>query len=408
MPRAIGLLIFALSAALALPARAQISDGVVKIGIINDQTSQYSYVTGQRSVTAAKMAVEDFGGTVLGKPIQILVADQQNNNADIATTIAKRWADVDHVDAFADGTGSSVSLAIQEVAKTKNVSFLIASAASSELTGKSCSELSTQWSYDTFSLANVLTRELVRLGAKSWYFLTADYAFGYSLQNDATKFLTAAGGKVVGSARVPLSASDYSANLLQASAYPFDVLALASSGVDTVNMIKQATEFHTLKPDQRTVSMLFYVNDVFSLGLEAAQGLQVVTSFYWDLTDDTRAWTKRYMEKSGGELPNMLQAGIYSAVTHYLKAVRAAGTDEAKAVNRKMRETRLNDFYNKDVEVRANGRVLNKMYLMQVRSPAESTSKYDVYRYIGEMSGEEANRPLSESVCPLDAKRAER
>lgn len=407
MAKSTALLGIALALALGGPAFAQVSDGVVKIGIINDETSAYSYVTGQKSVIAARMAVEDFGGTVLGKPIEILVADQQNNNADLATTIAKRWADVDHVDAFADGTGSSVSLAIQEVARTKNKSFMIASAATSDLTGKFCNETSTQWSYDTYALSNVLTREMVRLGAKNWYLLTADYAFGYSLQNDATKFLTASGGKVVGSARVPLSASDYSANLLQATNYPFDVLALASSGVDTVNMIKQMSEFHALKPGQRVVSMLFYVNDVFSLGLQAAQGLQVVTSFYWDLTDETRAWTKRYMEKSGGQLPNMLQAGLYSAVTHYLQAVQAAGTDEAKAVNRKMREMRVNDFYNKDVEVRANGRVLNTMYLMQVKSPAESKSPNDVYKLVGQMSGEEANRPLSESACPLDAKRAQ-
>lgn len=389
------------------PATAQISDDVVKIGVINDQNSQFAYAAGQTSVMAARMAVEDFGGKVLGKPVEVLSADHQNK-PDIASVIVRKWADVDKVDAFADATGSGVALAIQQVAREKNKTFLIASAATSELTGKSCNETSTQWSYDTYALSNVVAREIIRRGGKDWYFITADYAFGHALEKDASKFITDAGGKVLGSIKVPVNTPDFSSFLLQASSQPFKILALATAGGDTINLIKQTAEFRILKSDQELASLLFYINDIESLGLGVSKGLLLANSFYWDMNDETRAWTKRFMAYSGGKLPNMLQAGLYAAVTHYLKAIQAAGTDEPKAVARKMREIPVNDFYNKNVEIRPDGRVLHKMFLMQVKAPAESKYPNDVYKLIGELSGKEAFRPMNEGGCPLTAQAGNR
>ena len=384
------------------PATAQISDDVVKIGVINDQNSQFAYGTGLTSVLAAKMAVEDFGGKVLGKPIEILSADHQNK-PDTASVIVRKWADVEKVDAFADATGSGVALAIQQVAREKNKTFLIASAATSELTGKSCNETSTQWSYDTYALSNVVAREIVRRGGKDWYFITADYAFGHALEKDATKFITDAGGKVLSGVKIPVNSPDFSSFLLQASSQPFKVLALATAGGDTINLIKQAAEFRVTKPGQELASLLFYINDIESLGLDTAKGLLLANSFYWDMNDETRAWAKRFMTYSGGKLPNMLQAGLYAGVTHYLKAIQAAGTDEPKAVAKKMRETPVNDFYNKNVEIRPDGRVLHKMFLMQVKSKEDSKYAYDYYKLIGELAGKDAFRPASEGGCPLIA-----
>lgn len=384
----------------ASSAFAQISDDVVRIGVINDQSGQFAYGTGQASVLAAKMAAEDFGGKVLGKPIEILSADHQHK-PDIGSSIARRWADTEKVDAFADGASSSVALAVQQIAREKSKTFLIASAATSELTGKSCNETSTQWTYDTYALSNVLAREIVRSGGKEWFFVTADFAFGHAMQRDATKFITGAGGTVLGSVKAPLNSPDFSSFLLQAASKPFTVLALATAGGDTINLIKQVKEFRILKPGQALASMLFYINDIDSLGLDAAQGLRLATSFYWDLNDETRAWTKRYMAYSGGKLPNMMQAGLYTAVTHYLKAIQAAGTDEAKTVARKMRETRINDFYNKNVEIRADGSVLHKMLLMQVKAPSESKYPNDFYKLIAELPGSEAYRAMSDGGCAL-------
>jgi branched-chain amino acid transport system substrate-binding protein len=354
---------------------------------------------------AAKMAVEDFGGRVLGKPIEILSADHQNK-PDTASVIVRKWADVDKVDAFADGTGSGVALAIQQVAREKTKTFLIASAATSELTGKFCNETSTQWSYDTYALSNVVAQEIVRRNGKDWFFITADYAFGHALEKDATKFITNAGGKVVGGVKIPVNSPDFSSFLLQASSQPFKVLALATAGGDTINLIKQAAEFRVLKPGQELASLLFYINDIESLGLDTAKGLLLANSFYWDMNDETRAWTKRFMAYTGGKLPNFVQAGLYAAVTHYLKAVQAAGTDEPKAVAQKMRELSVNDFYNKNVEIRPDGRVLHKMFLMQVKNKQDSKYAYDYYKLIGELPGKDAFRPMSEGGCPLVAQAA--
>ncbi|MGB3045279.1 MAG: ABC transporter substrate-binding protein [Xanthobacteraceae bacterium] len=381
-------------------AVAQVSNDVVRIGVINDQNSQFAYASGQTSVAAARMAVQDFGGKVLGKPIEVLSADHQNK-PDVASGIVRKWADVDKVDAFADATGSGVALAIQEVAREKNKTFLIASAATSDLTGKACNETSTQWSYDTYALSNVVAREVVRRGGRDWYFITADYAFGHALERDATRFITGAGGKVLGSIKVPLNSPDFSSFLLQAASQPFSVLALATAGGDTINLIKQTAEFRALKEKQELASLLFYINDIGPLGLKAAQGLLLANSFYWDANEETRAWTKRFQAFSGGKLPNMLQAGLYAAVTHYLKAIDAAGTDEPKAVARKMRELKVNDFYNKNVEIRPDGRVLHKMFLMQVKTPEESKHENDYYKILSDLPGNDAFRSMSDGGCPL-------
>jgi branched-chain amino acid transport system substrate-binding protein len=381
-------------------SHAQVSDDVVRIGVINDQSSQFAYASGHISVAAARMAVEDYGGKVLGKKVEVLSADHQNK-PDIASAIVRKWADTEKVDAFADATGSGVALAIQEVAREKNKTFLIASAATSDLTGKACNETSTQWSYDTYALSNVVAREVVRRGGKDWFFITADYAFGHALERDATRFITAAGGKVLGSIKTPLNSPDFSSFLLQAKAQPFSVLALATAGGDTINLIKQTAEFRILEGKQELASLLFYINDIDALSLKAAKGLLLANSFYWDMTDETRAWTKRFQKFAGGQLPNMLQAGLYAAVTHYLKAIDAAGTDEPRAVAKKMREMKVNDFYNKNVEIRPDGRVLHKMFLMQVKSPDESKYPNDNYKLLSELAGSEAFRPMSEGNCPL-------
>ena len=393
---------FALTVGL-MPAQAQVSDGIVKIGVINDQSGMYEDIIGAKSVVAARMAVEDFGGKVLGKPIEIVVGNHQNK-VDIATTIARKWIDTEQVDAVADTAGSGIALALQEITRNANRTLLVASSATSELTGSKCSETGTQWSYDTYALAKGTARAITRQGGDSWFFITADYAFGHAMERDAMAFVKQSGGKVLGSVRAPLGTNDYSSFLLQAQASKAKIIGFATAGSDTSNAIKQAGEYALTSKGQKLGGLLVFINDVDSLGLQATQGLMLTNSFYWDLNDETRAWTKRFWEKAGNaKPPNMLQAGLYAAVTHYLKAVQAAGTDEAKAVAKKMREMRVNDFNNKDVEVRADGRVMHKMYLMEVKPPAESKYKFDYYKLISTIAPADAFRPLEEGGCPLVA-----
>jgi branched-chain amino acid transport system substrate-binding protein len=388
-----------------VPAQAQVSDGVVKIGVINDQSGMYADITGPRSVAAVKMAVEDFGGTVLGKPIEVVVGDHQNK-VDIAAAIAQKWIDVDHVDVITDATGSGVALALQEITRRTNRNLLVASAASSDLTGSKCSETGTQWAYDTYSLAKGTAREITRQGGDSWFFITADYAFGHAMERDATTFIEQSGGKVLGSVSPPQGTTDYASFVLRAQASKAKIVGLATASSDTINTVKQIGEFGLTAKGQKVGGLLVFINDIDALGLQAAQGLMLTTSFYWDMNDETRAWTKRFWAKAGdARPPNMDQAGIYAAVFHYLKAVQAAGTDEAKAVAKKMRELPVNDFYNKNVEVRADGRVMHKMYLMQVKSPAESKHKFDYYKPIKDIAPADAFRPLEEGGCPLIAKK---
>mgnify|MGYP001411180429 CR=1 FL=1 len=397
--KVIGLALAGLLAAVT-PARAQISDDVVKIAVLTDHSGVFAYLVGKYSVIAAQMAVDDFGGKVLGKPIEVITGDHQNK-ADLASSLSRNWFDTQGVDALADVAGSAVALAAQEIARTRDKILLVTSAATMELTGKACSETTTQWSYDTYALAKGTAREVTKQGGDTWFFLTSDYAMGHSLQRDATHFVEEAGGKVLGSVRFPFATPDFSSFLLQAQGSGAKVVGLATSGSDLVNAIKQAGEFGVVQAGQRLAGLIVYINDIEGLGLEVAQGLTLTTSFYWDRDEETRAWAKRFMERSGGFIPSMITAGTYASVLHYLKAIEAAGTDEGKAVAAKMRELRVNDFYNKDVEIRADGRVMHKMYLVKVKSPSESKARGDFYDVLAEIPADQAFRPLSESPCPL-------
>ena len=383
-------------------ANAQISDDAVKIGVLTDHSGGFAYLVGKHSVEAAQMAVDDFGGKVLGKPITIVTADHQNK-ADIAATLSRKWFDTEGVDAVTDVAGSAVALATQEIARSRNKILLISGAATTELTGKACSGTTSQWSYDTYAFAKGTASQVTKQGGNSWFFLTSDYAFGHSLLADASRFVEENGGKVVGSVRFPFGSPDFSSFLLQAQASKAKVIGLAMSGADLLNAIKQAREFGIVQSGQNLASLVIYINDIEGVGLDIAQGLTLTTSFYWDTNDETRAWSKRFMERSGGFIPNLITAGTYASVLHYLKAVQAAGTDDGKVVAAKMREMPVNDFYNKNVEIRADGRVMHKTYLMKVKSPSESQYRGDYYRVVAEMSGEQSFKPLADSQCPLIA-----
>jgi len=380
-------------------ASAQVSDDVVKIGVLNDQSGVYEDITGMKAVEAAKMAVEDFGGQVLGKRIEIVTANHQNKT-DIATGIVRKWVDTEQVDAVADVTGSGIALAVNELLRERNRVMLAASAATSDLTGKACSPTTVQFSYDTYALAKSTGMETLKQGGDTWFFITADYAFGHALERDTSEFVKQGGGKVLGAVRAPLGTTDYSSFLLQAQSSKAKIIGLATAGGDTITVIKQAAEFGIQQSGQRLGGLLIYINDVESLGLQAAQGLVLTTSFYWDLDDETRAWTKRFLGRTGGKRPpNMLQAGLYSSIYHYLKAVQAAGTDDAKAVSLKMRELPINDFYNKNVVLRRDGRAMHDMYLAQVKAPSESKYPFDDYKILSKVPGQSAWRPESEGNC---------
>lgn len=379
---------------------AQISDNVVKIGVMTDHSGGFAYLVGKHSVEATQMAVDDFGGKVLGKPIAVITADHQNK-PDIAAALGAQWFDTEGVDAITDVAGSAVALATQEVARSRNKVLLVSGAATTALTGKACSATTSQWSYDTYAFAKGTASQLTKQGDNTWFFLTSDYAFGHSLQRDASHFVEENGGKVLGSIRFPFGSSDFSSYLLQAQASKARVVGLATSGADLLNAIKQAHEFGLVESGQKLASLVIYINDVEGLGLTVTQGLTLTTSFYWDTDEDTRAWSKRFMERSGGFIPNLITAGTYASVLHYLKAVQAAGTDDGKVVAAKMKEMPVNDFYNKNVQIRADGRVMHKTYLMKVKSPSQSKYRGDFYQNMAEMSGEQSFRPLSESDCPL-------
>jgi ABC-type branched-chain amino acid transport systems, periplasmic component len=387
----------------ATTALAQVSNDVVKLGVLNDQSGVYADLAGPGSVTAAKMAVEDFGGTVLGKPIEVIFADHQNK-PDVATPIVNQWIDVDNVDAVVDVPTSSVALAVQEITKNKNRVHLNSTAGSSDLTGKACSPTGIHWTYDTFALANSTGRALTKDGGDTWYFITADYAFGHALEKDTSAAVTAAGGKVLGSVNAPFPNQDFSSFLLQAQASGAKVIGLANAGGDTINAIKQAHEFGITSAGQRLAGLLVFITDIHSLGLATTQGLVLTTGFYWDRDDETRAWSKRFAERNSGKMPTMVQAGVYSAVMHYLQAIKAAGTDEAKAVVAKMREMPVNDFFAHNGKIRADGRMVHDMYLVQVKTPAESKYPWDYYKILRVVPGDEAYRPLDQGNCPLVAK----
>jgi branched-chain amino acid transport system substrate-binding protein len=382
-------------------ARAQISDDVVRIGVLNDQSGLYADLGGPGSVTAARMAVEDAGGSVLGKPIEIVFADHQNKS-DIGAAIARQWFDVGKVDMAIGFDNSAVALAVEQLAAERNRIAIAGAVGSTAFTGKNCTPNEASWVYDSYALTTSLAKSTVAEGRDTWFFITVDYAFGHSLEADATAAVQAAGGKVLGSVRHPLNTSDFSSYLLQAQASGAKVVAFANGGGDMVNAIKQANEFGLTK-NQSTVALLIFISDVHSMELKAAQGLKFVTAFYWDRDDESRAWSKRFFDKQG-RMPTMAQASVYSAVRHYIAAIAAAGTDEAKAVMAKMRELPVNDFYVKNGHLREDGRLVHDMYFAQVKTPSESSGPWDYYKMLGVIPGDQAFRPLAEGGCPLVAR----
>lgn len=382
-------------------AWAQISGDVVRIGVINDMSGLYSDLGGEGSVEAARLAIEDFGPTVLGKKIELVSADHQNK-PDIAAGIVRRWIDGDGVDLIADGGNSATALAIQGITRDKKRIFVISGPGSSDLTGKQCSPYGFHFAYSTYAEASAVTKAMLKNGADTWFFLTADYAFGHALERDASGFITAAGSKVVGAVRHPLGVSDLSSFLLQAQNSKAKVIALANAGGDAVNSLKQAAEFGIGKSaDQSIVALLMLITDVHSLGLQAAQGIRYATSFSWTQSEATRAFGHRFMARRHGQAPTMIQAGVYSGVMHYLKAVQAAGTDDADAVATAMRKLPVNDFMTQNAPIREDGQVMRSMYLVQAKSPSESREPWDYEKVIATISPDEAWRPLAEGGCPF-------
>jgi branched-chain amino acid transport system substrate-binding protein len=379
-------------------ANAQISDDVVRIGVLNDQSGLYADLGGQGSVTAARMAVEDAGGVVLGKPVEVIFADHQNK-ADVGVAVARRWFETAGVDMAIGFDNSAVALAVEQLAADHNRIVIAGAVGTSAFTGKGCTPTEAAWVHDSYALTTSLAKSIVAEGRDTWFFITVDYAFGHSLEADATSAVQAAGGRVLGSVRHPLSTSDFSSYLLQAQASGAKVVAFANSGGDMINAIKQANEFGLTK-SQTMVSLLVFISDVHSMELRAAQGLKFVTAFYWDRNDETRAWSKRFFERHG-KMPTMAQAGTYSAVRHYLLSIAAAGTDEARAVMAKMHEIPVNDFYTTNGRVREDGRMVHDMYFAQVKAPSESTKPWDYYNILRVIPGNQAFRPAADSGCPL-------
>ncbi|CAO3383287.1 ABC transporter substrate-binding protein [Azospirillum argentinense] len=385
--------------ALATAAQAQISDDKVKIGVLNDMSGGYSEQTGMGSVEAARMAIEEMGGKVAGKPIELIFADHQNK-ADIGASLANKWIDVDQVDVIADVPNSSVSLAVQEITKRKNRAFLISGGAAAQMTGEACSPTSAHWTYDTYSLSEGLGKYGRKLLGDSWYMLVVDYNAGYAMEGSLSTALKASGGTVVGTVRHPLNTADFSSYLLQAQASGAKVVALANAGADTVNSIKQAEEFGLPESGQVLTSLMLFPSDIKSLGLQSAKGLVFVDGWNADRDNDSRAFAKAFMDRTG-KFPSMIQVGVYSAVRQYLKAIEATGTDDAKTVVARMREMPVNDAFAKGGMLRADGRMVHDMYLMQVKSPEESKGPWDFYKVLATIPGDEAFRPMDKGGCPL-------
>ena len=371
----------------------------VKIGVLNDQSGVYADYGGKYSVEAAKMAIEDFGGSVLGQKIELVTADHQNK-PDVGVALARQWYDVGGVDMITELTTSSVALAVHELSKEKKKIDIVVGAATSRLTGDTCHAHGFHWAYDTRALAVGTGGALTKAGGNSWYFLTADYAFGYQLENDTTKIVKENGGEVLGAVKHPLNSSDFSSFLLQAQASKAKVVGLANAGLDTTNSIKQAADFGIMKGGQKLAGLLTTLAEVHGLGLEAAQGLVVTEGYYWDMDDASRAFGTRFMARTG-RMPNMIQAGTYSAVLSYLKAVKAAGSKDADAVAAKLKELPVDDFFGKGGKVLANGRMVHDMYLFEVKGPAESKKPWDYYKLLATVPGEKAFFTVAESGCKL-------
>ncbi len=381
-------------------AHAQISDGIVKIGVMNDQSGTYADISGPGSTTAARLAVEDFGAAKKGLKVEIVVADHLNK-PDVGSSIARQWYDAEKVDVIVDVPTSSVALAINQITRDKGKAFLVSGAASSDLTGKACSPNTIHWTYDTWALANGTGSAIVKTGGDTWFFLTADYAFGHALERDTEAVVVKNGGKVLGKVRHPFPTADFSSFLLQAQASKAKIIGLANAGADTTNAIKQGAEFGIVKGGQQFAGLLVFISDVHALSLEKANGLVLTEAFYWDLNDKTRAWSKRFAEKQHGAMPTMVQAGVYSAVLHYLKAVEALKSDDGTKVIAKMKEMPTDDpLFGKGV-VRADGRKIHPMYLFEVKKPAEAKGPWDYYKVRATIPAEQAFRPLDQGECPL-------
>jgi branched-chain amino acid transport system substrate-binding protein len=392
-----GLVSTAIAAGLVLAAPASAQG--VKIGILNDQSGVYADYGGKYSVEAAKMAIEDFGGTVLGQKIELISADHQNK-PDLGVSIARRWYDVEGVDMITELTTSSVALAVHELSKAQKKIDIVVGAATSRLTGDACQPYGFHWAYDTHALAVGTGGALTEAGGDSWFFLTADYAFGYALEEDTTAVVKAKGGKVLGSVRHPLNSSDFSSFLLQAQSSKAKIVGLANAGLDTTNSIKQAAEFGIVAGGQKLAGLLLTLAEVHGLGLQAAQGLVLTEGFYWDRNDQSRAFSERFLKRTG-RMPNMIQAGTYSATLQYLKAVKAAGAKDSDAVARKLKELPVDDMFAQGGKVLANGRMVHDLYLFEVKKPSESKKPWDYYKMLATVPGDKAFPTAAESGCPL-------
>ena len=391
----------AMAAAAALTSVAQAEDLTVKIGVMSDMSGLYADLGGPGSVVAAKMAVADFNPAAHGLKVELVNADMQNK-PDVGTSIARQWFDVEHVDMIVDVPNSGVALAVNEVAREKNKVFLVSGAASSDLTGPKCSPDTVHWTYDTWMLANGTGKALVKTGGDTWFFLTSDYAFGHALERDTTAVVLANGGRVLGAVAHPLNTSDFSSFLLQAQTSKAKIIGLANAGGDTINAIKQGAEFGITAGGQQFAGLLVFISDVNSLGLKTAQGLVLTATWYWDMTDANRAWTKRWQAERPGKFPTMVQAGVYSAVTHYLKAVAALkSAADGKAVVAQMKAMPTDDPLFGKGSIRPDGRKIHPAYLFEVKKPEESKYPGDVYKLRATIPAEEAFRPMKDDNCPM-------
>jgi branched-chain amino acid transport system substrate-binding protein len=381
-------------------AHAEMSDEKLVIGVLNDRSGLYADLSGEGSVEAARMAVEDFGGEVNGVPIEILSADHQNK-PDIGSNIVRQWIDVDGVDVVVDVPTSSVALAVQEVTASKDTAFLMSGPATTALNNEQCAATGVHWTYDTYSLAAGTGNAVVAEGGDTWFFITADYAFGQSLQDQTSAVVEENGGQVVGAVAHPLGTADFSSYLLQAQASGAKVIGLANAGTDTTNAIKQANSFGIVQGGQKLAALLAFITDIDALGLDVAQGLTLTTAFVWDRTDETKAFAERFAERMDGQSPTMVHAGVYSAVAHYLKAVDEIDDDGGEAAVDQMKTMPINDFFAQDGYIRPDGVMVHDMYLVEVKTPEESTGRWDYFNLVKTIPAAEAFQPLSESTCPL-------
>ncbi len=398
LPRAVVRLLALMAAAVPAAATAQ-APKPVRIAVMDDMSGVYKDIQGPGDVLAARMAVEDHGGRVIGRPIELLSGDLQNK-VDVGAALARRWYDEDGVSAIFGLGNSAVALAVQDIARERKRIDIVTSAGTTDLTGKQCSPYGVQWTYDTYALAKGTASALSAAGGKQWYFITADYAFGHSLFENASRFVTATGGTVLGNSQMPLGTSDYSSSLLQAQAAKATVIGIAAAGNDMVNVIKQMSEFGLIGAGIRAAGLLTLITDVHAIGLPTAQGLSFTEAFYWDQDDATRAFSARFA-KSFGKPPTSFQASMYGAVQHYLNAMDAVGADDADRIMAKMRDTSVNDFMTHDAKLRIDGRLVRDMYLLQAKTPAESKGEWDLAKVVATIPGDQAYRPLAEGGCPL-------